>query len=523
MRLAVPIALVAILNALGLADSVQAAEIPADPSNYKDRWATLQPGDVLVLAAGDYKEGLRIEGVQGAAAAPIVVRGPALGMPARFVGRSCCNTIDVRDAAYIGIENLLFDGNGEAVDAIKAGGGAQNYAHNIRVEGCRFINHDLNQQIVAISTKIVAWDWVVRGNVIDGAGTGMYFGNSDGSAAFIGGVIEGNLFLNTLGYNMQIKHQNSRESVAGVPQDKRVTVVRHNVFLKSDNPSPSGARPNLLLSGYPDKGPGSQDHVEVYGNFFYHNKDDSLLQASGRVHVHDNLFVDTEQSAIRLVNHQGKTVIDALVYNNTIYGAARGISFSDAPSGMALVRGNAIFADQAFFGVNNESQNIVDSESNAAMYLLQPSRQLGAMDFYPRTGQLMGDVLDTTAIAGDQDFDRDFNGTMKDFRYRGAYHGDGNNPGWAPDETHKPLPGEGAGGGFAASSGSMGAGNAAASSGAGGPSGGAGGGAQGAEDASSEGCACATGLRPQQESRWRRGWASLLLLALAFRRRQRCK
>src|SRR5690606_30552814 len=106
------------------------------------------------------------------------------------------------------------------IDAIKAGGAATNYAHHITIEGCTITNHDggeTNQQIVGISTKIVTWDWVIRKNVIDGAGTGLYLGNSDGTRAFIGGLIEGNLFRKTLGYNAQIKYQLHRQQ-ADVPE-----------------------------------------------------------------------------------------------------------------------------------------------------------------------------------------------------------------------------------------------------------------------------------------------------------------
>ena len=128
----------------------------------------------------------------------------------------------------------------------------------------------------------------------------MYFGNSDGTRAFIGGLVEGNLFRDTLGYNMQIKHQVDRgqADVSQVPTDKRVTIVRHNVFIKSNNPSPSGARPNLLIDGPPDSGPGSDDHVEIYGNFFLHNDDDALFQGNGRLHIHDNIFVDSKKAAV---------------------------------------------------------------------------------------------------------------------------------------------------------------------------------------------------------------------------------
>jgi hypothetical protein len=39
------------------------------------------------------------------------------------------------------------------------------------------------------------WGRIIRRNVIDGAGTGIYLGNSDGSAPFVAGIIENNLIF----------------------------------------------------------------------------------------------------------------------------------------------------------------------------------------------------------------------------------------------------------------------------------------------------------------------------------------
>jgi hypothetical protein len=83
-----------------------------------------------------------------------------------------------------------------------------------------------NQQSVGISTKCPAWDWVVRGNRI--VGTGMYFGDP-----FIGGLIEENEVIDTIGYNLQIKHQAARPIVGGMPTEPRMTIIRSNRFVKS--------------------------------------------------------------------------------------------------------------------------------------------------------------------------------------------------------------------------------------------------------------------------------------------------
>src|SRR5262249_19677853 len=76
---------------------------------------------------------------------------------------------------------------------------------------------------------------------------------------------------NTIGYNMEIKYQLPRPNISGMPTGPSTTIIRHNVFIKNDQPSPDGDRPNVLLGGFPNSGAGSTDMYEVYGNFFFHN------------------------------------------------------------------------------------------------------------------------------------------------------------------------------------------------------------------------------------------------------------
>ena len=511
------------------------AEVPATPADYTAKVAALKAGDTLKLAPGDYQAGMNLFDLNGAAGSPIVIEGPASGAPARFLGVNGKNTIDIRNSSYVTIRNLVLDGQGiDGVDAIKAGGQANHWAHHITVEGCTITGHDAgqtNQQIVGISTKIVTWDWVIRGNVIDGAGTGAYLGNSDGTRAFIGGLIEGNLFKKTLGYNMQIKHQLHRQQadVPSVPSEKRVTVIRHNVFIKQNLPSPDGARPNLLADGFPDSGPGSSDHYEIYGNFFFHNDGDALFQGNGRIHFHDNLLVDSMHPAVRITAHQGKTVIDALVYDNTIYDTATGVSFGAAPSGTSLVVGNAVFSPQPMSGVSGAKDNVTGSVAEAAGYVQKPGKLLGQMDFFPKAGGgLKGTPVDLSGASADVDYDRDFNGTQRDFTYRGAYQGEGTNPGWIPDATLKPLGGTsgaggssgGGGGGGGAGTGAQGGGGGA--SGGGASSGGASsggtssGGSSGSDSGDEGGCGCRSARARADLGAW---LLAAAVVALGRRRR----
>ncbi len=305
-----------------------------------------------------------------------------------------------------------------------------------------------SQQTVGISTKSPAWNWVVRGNTIIEPGTGMYFGNSDGTQPFIAGIIENNLVLDPEGYAIQVKHQ-LPYSLPDVPAGSHSTIIRHNVLIKDDRPSGDGDRPNLLVDAFPDTGQGSNDLYEIYGNFIFHNSRESLIQASGRLAIHDNVLVGagSGQSAMYLVDHNGPLKV-AYVYNNTIYGGANGIRFASAARVDDLVIGNAVFADQQINGsVTNVRDNVVDQINLAANYVVSPSTVLGSMNFYPIAGRLDGTpIVYPAVLAGEADFWNDFNGTDRGTgTFRGAYAGSGTNPGWQLDATLKPYIGAASG------------------------------------------------------------------------------
>jgi hypothetical protein len=537
----------AFLGALFLSTGALAADIQAGPDDYKPAVAALQPGDTLHLASGLYSDLLVINDLQGTESQPIVIEGPSSGEPAVFIADPgpCCNTVEIRNSSYVVLRNITVDGNGvDGAFGVSAKDGSSNRVHHITLEGCTFVGHDAGQQTVAISTKTPTWGWVIRGNKIVGAGTGMYLGNSNGNEPFVAGVIENNLIADTMGYNIQIKWQNPRPDVDGMPTGPSSTIVRHNVFLKNDRPSPSGDRPNLLLGGFPDTGAGADDLYEVYGNVFHGNTRESLVQASGRVSIHDNVFVDVAGTAITLQNHDLPLKL-ARVYNNTIFGAGKGIGVGSAASQGASVFGNLIFADTGISGsVDDERDNLVDTVANAAQYVKAPSVELGAMDFYPLDGKCEGSGIDMSKASDDLDHEVDFNGTSKGgYTFRGAYAGDGTNPGWAIDEAIKdtagsvPVGGSGGEGGAAGSGGSSASGGSAGTGVGGASEGGAGeggspssggtsgdsGGTAGAvqtgamDDEEADGCACRAS-RTVGNSSWV-GWlAAGAVLALTRRR-----
>ncbi len=415
-----------------------AATYTANPTNYKTLLGTLQPGDTLLLESGRYTR-LTLQGLNGTKDAWITVTGPTSGPPAIIEAESsCCNTVQIYASSYLAIKNLTVDGKWMGADGINA---KDSISHDILIENCILQALGTDQQTVGISTKSTAWGWTIRKNKIFDAGTGMYLGSSDGSAPFIAGIIEGNFIKNPIGYAMQIKFQNPYSLLSGMPQGPSRTVIRDNVLIKDARPSPDGDRPNLLVGGFPPSGPGSNDHYEIYGNFLYNNPRENLLQASGRVAIHDNIFVGASDTSIFLADHDLPLKL-AYIYNNTIFGGGRGIHFANSASEGHAVVGNLIFATSGISGaVTNQRDNLVDAVQNAALYVKLPSLTLGTMDFYPLPGKAQGSPIDLTPFSSHFDYSRDFNRTPKgDANFRGAYSGEGTNPGWKLSDGPKGSP-----------------------------------------------------------------------------------
>jgi len=405
--------------------ALAAADFLAGPDTYRSMLPKLRPGDRMLLAPGEYAAGLPLHGISGAPDAPIVIRGPSSGKPARFLARQGANTISLKNAAHIVIDSLELDGQGRNADAVKAESESR-FAHHITLSRLRITGHDKDQLIVGISVQSPAWDWVIRDCVIDGAGTGMYLGRSDGTTGFVGALIERNVILDTTGYNVQIKHQRLRPPVPGMPHDRRDTVIRHNVFSKRTVTSvPAQGRPNLLVGHLPTFGPGSDDVHVIYGNLFYENKTEALFQGEGNIALYNNVFVSTGGSAIAIQPHNGRPRAVA-IFNNTVLARDTGISVSGVEPGLEpFVGGNLIFAARPLAGARTRG-NLVRRWEDAAFHLRAPFAEPPALDLSPQTSGLQAEPRLPPWVSQLPDVHSDFDGLPRAGRDGGgafAYRG----------------------------------------------------------------------------------------------------
>ena len=423
------------MQAVLVSVAATASDIIAGPDDYLAAVRALEPGDKLVLRTGIYTNGLPIRYLNGTQDAPIIITGPEAGAPALFPARRNHNTVSIVNSSYITVRHLRLDGQGLPVDAIKAEG-YSDWAHHIVLEDLVLTGHGANQQIVGISTKCPSWGWIIRRNVITGAGTGIYFGDSNGTKPFFAGLIENNLIVDSIGYNLQIKHQKGR-----ILQEKPVTIIRHNVFSKAHNASPPpNARPNVLVGHWPPDGPGASDRYEIYGNLFYQNPHEALFQGEGNLGLYNNIFINNHGDAIHIQPHNDipKTVD---IFFNTILAREKGIVVQSAAEDDAYqqtVSGNAVFAKTPIIG-GISINNTVALMNDAQKFLIQPSGKPGELDLQPRRNRLRGKPLQTSRLAKYENWNRDFNGFHRDATMRGAYGNRNSIKGWRPRLELKPA------------------------------------------------------------------------------------
>jgi hypothetical protein len=399
----------------------RARVLSAGPNDYRHLLGRLRPGDELRLAPGTYREGLGLAGLHGTAENPIVISGPA-NRSALFLARPGHNTVELRDASYLELRDLTLDGrNIPGVDGVKS----QAVTHHITLERLAILNHAAHQQMVGISTKAPAWAWIIRNNVIRGAGTGLYLGNSDGTAPFVHGLIEGNLITDTIGYGLQIKHQVARPEIPGMPTQPGSTIIRHNIVSKARQPQRGfqGSRPNLLVGHLPSYGPGLEDAYEIHGNLLYENLvGEPLFQGEGNVAFHDNLLINRHGDAVWIQPHNDRPRRITL-HHNTVVARGRGVLVAGGlPGFQQIVARNAVFAEQPIEG-GEQLDNLTADYGAASRYLRGPFGDWRTLDLRPRPGQLQRPFAETDRAQPYAPAQRDFAGNLRDGRHIGAYAG----------------------------------------------------------------------------------------------------
>lgn len=375
-----------------------AADYRAGPNDYRDFLGGLQPGDRLLLEPGDYTRGLPLHGLSGESGQPIVIEAVNPSMPPRFIARPRANTVSLVNVRHVVLRYLELDGRNVPVDAVKAEGHSA-YADFITLDSLYIHDHAASQQNVGVSTKCPAFGWVVRHNRIERVGTGMYFGDSDGTDPFVSGTIEDNRVSDTLGYNLQIKHQRARPLGRLDPGGPYDTLIRRNVFSRDNAITGPHPRPNVLLGHFPPSGDGKDDRYIVYQNVFNQNHGEALLQAEGNLVIFANLFVNHHGDAVHVQPHND-IPRSVFIFNNTVLAKGEGIAVRHRePSGWPRkVFANAVFAGTPLLGAS-AADNLLGRHDDAARFLRAPNkRSLHEMDPAPRRVMRYHDIQPWPAL-----------------------------------------------------------------------------------------------------------------------------
>ena len=235
----------------------------ASPADYRAVDQAPAAGDTLLLAAGEYRDGLALHEVVRRGRPADRHRGTRRRAPPRRSSRAPDTTRSASSDSHHRGDSQ--SGARRQQPPGRCGEGRRNMrvsAHHITLENLVIRGHGNNQQTVGISTKCPAWNWVIRGVTIIGAGTGMYLGDSNGNAPFVAGLIERNVIVDSIGYNLQIKHQLARPDLPGMPGRTRASRSSGTTSSPSRTRARAeAARPNVLVGHFPREGRGAEDDL----------------------------------------------------------------------------------------------------------------------------------------------------------------------------------------------------------------------------------------------------------------------
>lgn len=264
-----------------------------------------------------------------------------------------------------------------------------------------------------------------------GASTGLYLGNSDGSAPLVNGIIENNIIVDPIGYGMQIKHQTTWDGEIPKQIESGRTLIRGNLFFKTTRSSSNEqARPNLLLGHAPVSGRGAQSYYDVHSNTLVDNPGEALFQAEGNVVFYNNRLVNRHKTtfpAIAIQPHNAAPRAITIFHNTIVSPHTCVRTISAAGLTEQIIVANALFCDVPVAG-GRARANVSAPFALAGDYLTNPFGKAGALDLSPKGDSLAGPKLQIDEARELDAIDVDFDNTARTGRYRGAYNNTGASP-----------------------------------------------------------------------------------------------
>lgn len=383
---------------------------------------SLQPGDTLILHAGDYVDSGRISiTVRGTSASPVLIKGAdgeALPHITRAASAAAQNTINIEGASYLTLSRLEISSNGG--DGVNLNSDPQ----FITLEQLEIHDVDVGVNFrSSMNNIVVRHSQIYRTGGGDGTGTGegMYVGCNDGACVVRDSLIENNWIHDT------------RNSTQGdgieVKLGSHSNVVRDNVIYNTGFPC-------ILVYGTQ----GNPVNI-VEGNVMW-QCGDSGIQAAADAIIRNNIILDSPgSSSFNSQPHQGAVPGNLQFVHNTIVGGDPCVRISSWNGQPGLVfANNAIYCDADNFVISGlagvaVSGNVIAPATSAfpaSGYRTGQARALDLLDVagknvYPTAGSRLLDAGNPTYGAS-----IDFNGwTRSGTPDAGAYEWSGAaNPGW---------------------------------------------------------------------------------------------
>lgn len=396
-----------------------AASIEITPQD--DLWAalkTLQPGDEVIVHAGDYDvPGFVDIALPGTEDQPIVIRA-ADGETPVIHGIDSQNTFNVSGSWYT-LRGLEIDGGSHGV---RLGTSSHATLVDLDIHSTADVGISCNRPDNTYEAITIRHNHIHDTGMGGGPGEGMYLGCNNGDCVMFDSLIEFNYVHNTA----------SGEQGDGIEfkTGSYNTIIRHNVVHDT-------RYPGITLYGTQGK---ARNTVE--GNVVW-NAEDNGIQTVGDVDLRNNIVFDTGASGIAAKASQGEPVVNLTIAHNTVIGAGdaclRGNNFDAGSSitiannafycgggtaiklaqgaGTAKIAGNAVVG-----GVEGAPVGTFDGVDVAAAFLDAATKQV-----YPAANSPLIDAGDPQYAAVD-----DFNCTARTGTPDvGAYDvSNPDNPGW---------------------------------------------------------------------------------------------
>ena len=409
----------------------------------------LQPGDEVILAAGEYRDARRLViGHRGTAERPVVIRAAdgATAILRRPDERQ--NSIDIQGAQFLVLRGLEITGGSTGIRLSKS-----------ERHPCRFVTlenlhiHHVGGPAITANHGGNAYEGLVfRRNHIhhtSGHAEGFYLGVNnadDGSTAgyIFNSRIEGNYIHDITG--PQVLQGDGIEIKDGSYNN----VVCDNVIHDTNYPG-------IIVYGTDGKAPNVIERNAIW------NAGDHGIQAAAEAVIRNNVIWNSRGDGIYSRAHQSARVGNLQIVHNTVLGGPSGgaalrlaLDDQEPPQGPVLIANNAFFAAEGGVALRlpaaaaaqgritlagNVGRGAAEGlPASASLQLWNPRGEL-ARDLddhrFPRAGSALLGAADARFGVAD-DFNRTPRGNRRDV---GAFVFDERgNPGWTPQPGFKELP-----------------------------------------------------------------------------------